>query len=816
MSLYKILKTAVKEEDVNYIYRTFLAKKQIGCEIPYISQHTRVKVDGVLRLSDFLMLLEFKYDKDFTKRSNVIEVIIQILYYLKRFEEFGDDLPDVCFVGDINECFCFHSNDITEYLSLDTNWSLAPSVAGKTNVDLFELLYENKNINPFVHELDDNFKINSLLEEAVNLSKSLTQKKRITEKNINELFNYFIKRILRGKKFNEKTANELVNIFITTILNKNENYIHPHKPNTLVTKSFGNIIVNGGIFRSFFKHYQRDYSIKERDRLTAVCDRLIEDSTRRFQGEFFTPTEWVDEAHRMIEDGFGEGWKDKYVVWDPACGSGNLTRDYKFKELYCSTLNQSDIDIMNQMHYNPESVKFQFDFLNDPDDKLPKSLKSALKAGKKILVLMNPPYGTAKSGGAKKDNNKIGIANTKIGILMQKNDMGKCSAQLYAQFMYKIMRLNSKNISIAIFSPSLYKIGKSWKLFRKDFYSRFRFLDGMLFNASNFSNTKSVWGIDFSLWKNGNENRYRLPIKVKSKNSKGIIETNNIKNLYSLENDSIRAANWVRKLTIKTKNIESYPNLTSALKVKDKFDKKVSLKGYLGGYVELSNSVYQNISGVSLGSAISLLGYTVSISIYSYNFLRCISIFTAKKSIKSNWINQKDEYLAPNTEHPNYEQWNNDCLVYSLFNNSSNQSSLRDITYKNKQWDIINEWFWCPKKHIQSLAEEYKINEIEQDMKNFGQERFVYNKLKETHLSDDAIQVLNKAVTLVTDSFQYRKMMIEEYPEYHLNTWDAGWYQIKKILKKYMPDEFKDFVKLYKEFENRMREGVYKFGFLKE
>jgi hypothetical protein len=58
--------------------------------------------------------------------------------------------------------------------------------------------------------------------------------------------------------------------------------------------------------------------------------------------------------------------------------------------------------------------------------------------------------------------------------------------------------------------------------------------------------------------------------------------------------------------------------------------------------------------------------------------------------------------------------------------------------------------------------------------------------------------------------------MIEEYPEYHLNTWDCGWYQIKKILKKYMPDELKAFRKMYKEFENRMWDGVYMFGFLKE
>lgn len=815
MSLYKTLKTAIKEEDVNYTYRKYLTVTTSE-GISLITQH-KIKIDGLLKLPKFSMLLEFKYDNDFTKRSNIIEVIIQILYYLKQFEAAGENFPNMCFVGDKNECFYFHSNDVINYLSLDIDWSLAPSVAGKKNTKLFASLYNDENIKPYVHKLNDEFNIVALLEKIVNLSKGIIQKERVTEKNVNRLFDYFITRIIRGKKLNKKTVNEFVGIFITTILNKYENYIHPHKPNTLVTKNFGNIIVNGHIFKSFFEHYQLDFSIKEKDKLTAICDRLIEDTTRRFQGEFFTPTEWVDEAHRMIENEFGEDWKDKYVVWDPACGSGNLTRDYKFKELYCSTLNQCDIDIMNQMGYNSEAIKFQFDFLNDSDDKLPGELKKALEEGKPIIVFMNPPYGTAKSGGAKEDNNKIEIANTKIGRLMQKNNMGKCSAQLYAQFLYKVVRLNLEHndINIAIFSPSLYKIGKSWKMFREKFYHKFKFLDGMLFNASHFSNTKSTWGIDFSLWKSGNEDNLSLPIKVKNKNLKGIIETVETKILHSLQNDDMRASNWVREPTINLKKEESYPNFTSALKVKDKYDKKTNLEGYLGGYVELSNSTYQNTNGVSLGSAVSLLGYTVSIPIYRYNLLRCVSMFTARKTIIPNWINQKDEYLTPNTEHPDYEQWNNDCIVYSLFNSSSNQSSLRDITYKNKQWNIINEWFWMSNETIRNWAEDHVVNEIELDCKNFPGERFVYKKLQKTPLSEDAKNVLKLAESLVIVSFQYRKIMIEEYPEYHLNTWDCGWYQIKLILKKYMPGELKEFRNIYKKFEDRMREGVYKFGFLR-
>jgi len=57
------------------------------------------------------------------------------------------------------------------------------------------------------------------------------------------------------------------------------------------------------------------------------------------------------------------------------------------------------------MGYNPEAVKFQYDFLNDgivdgkidieSDTKLPEGLKRALLKGKKMIVFMNRPYGTA-------------------------------------------------------------------------------------------------------------------------------------------------------------------------------------------------------------------------------------------------------------------------------------------------------------------------------------------------------------------------------------------------------------------------------------
>ena len=55
----------------------------------------------------------------------------------------------------------------------------------------------------------------------------------------------------------------------------------------------------------------------------------------------------------------------------------------------------------------------------------------------------------------------------------------------------------------------------------------------------------------------------------------------------------------------------------------------------------------------------------------------------------------------------------------------------------------------------------------------------------------------------------------DEKPEYHINTWDAGWYQIKGILNEYLKEDYKEFLELYKILEEKMRPMVYELGFLK-
>ena len=198
------------------------------------------------------------------------------------------------------------------------------------------------------------------------------------------------------------------------------------------------------------------------------------------------------------------------------------------------------------------------------------------------------------------------------------------------------------------------------------------------------------------------------------------------------------------------------------------------------------------------------------------NFYKVSSLFSARKLIKPNWINQKDEYITPNENHEYYQQFTNDSIVYSLFNNSSQQSSLRQITYKEKLWDIKNEFFWMSKEEMLNLANENSYSDLYNDARTdsdrhvykllFGEER-IYDKL-----SPDAKLVLDKATELVRESMSMREVFAND--ENHLKSWDAGYAQLKLLWKQYYAEDFKEFRELYKNLEDRMRPLVYELGFL--
>jgi len=297
-------------------------------------------------------------------------------------------------------------------------------------------------------------------------------------------------------------------------------------------------------------------------------------------------------------------------------------------------------------------------------------------------------------------------------------------------------------------------------------------------------------------------------LEIVSLGEKIIYNTDNVKPL----------SEWVREEIKNYKGPKSYlPHLSSGLKVVNKKVAKEITQGYLGSYIGLSNNVQRNDRGVTLLSSTGVQGNAkVSLSIIPENFQKMLISFSSRKLIEIDWVNEKDEYLAPNEENKFYPQFKCDSLVYSLFNNSSEQSSLRQVEYKDQFWDIKNEFFWMSADRMKTLADNMGYDELYNDART-SPDRHVYKLLFGPEniyekLSPDAKAVLDKATELVELSMEMRQVMAND--ENHLNSWDAGYAQLKLVWKEYFPEQFKEFRQLYKNMEDRMRPLVYELGFL--
>ena len=94
-------------------------------------------------------------------------------------------------------------------------------------------------------------------------------------------------------------------------------------------------------------------------------------------------------------------------------------------------------------------------------------------------------------------------------------------------------------------------------------------------------------------------------------------------------------------------------------------------------------------------------------------------------------------------------------------------------------------------------------------------ERFVYKYLQKITLSAEAHAELDYATKLARDSFKYRDMFNDDFPDYQINNWDCSYYQLKMFWKEYMPKELAEFRALYSKLTDKMRTMVYQLGFIR-
>lgn len=235
-------------------------------------------------------------------------------------------------------------------------------------------------------------------------------------------------------------------------------------------------------------------------------------------------------------------------------------------------------------------------------------------------------------------------------------------------------------------------------------------------------------------------------------------------------------------------------------------DIKNSEDGFGVSLIFNSNNIDSTRAGVYFNNGTKSSNMRM-IDIGGDNINKGFGYFSVRRLVETTWINQKDEFLVPNKEHVEYDNFLNDSLVYGLFHSQNSVISSDNFN---------NEFFWMSVNEMKELADENGYDNLYNDARTasnrhvynllFGEER-IYDRL-----SPDAKLVLDKATEMVKESMKMRKFMADD--ENHLDSWDAGYAQLKLVWKKYMEKDFKEFRQLYKNLEERMRPLVYELGFL--
>lgn len=431
---------------------------------------------------------------------------------------------------------------------------------------------------------------------------------------------------------------------------------------------------------------------------------------------------------------------------------------------------------------------------------------------------MNPPYGTSSTFTAEKQ--KVdGLAETSVVGRMREDKMDLACRNLFAQFIYRIMMIKEKynltNCHIALFCKPSFINSPTYKNFRNKFFKEFKFKEGIFFKASEFADVSSKWGITFNIWSCGETDNQSELLHTAVYNTDGEIVANGQKTIYNSDN-SVNTSEWIREIEI-SKNKVDMPVMKSGINLfENKKNKSIGqlTEDAIGCYYHIASDVYHSATYVALftGNCSHPSGKW---SITKSNFDRIMPTFAARKIVTETWENSADVFLAPNTEHENYQEFVNDSIVYSLFSAFSQQSSLRQVEYKGKLWDIKNEFFWMSREEMMSLANESGNDDCYQDA-HVSSDRYVYNLLQGITLSDEAQAVLGKACEIVRKTFKYRKLFNEEHENYQINNWDCGWYQIKALAKEYAKDDLEEFKALYKKLADKMLPMVYEVGFLRK
>lgn len=795
LSLYSNLKTARTEEDVKDAYIKALGLKS----------YTKGLID--------IQTKEMWFEAKDTGKNSCYAMFTQLLHYVQVAVDKGETVPPFLAVIDTEKAALMKLSDVLPFLKKKTvKWGKSASQYTQEALD---------EISAHIGTHFVAFKISTHEEEFISTAKEAIKsgdiiRIQITPDNLKQVFDKWV--VMIGEELSGVKAEDYALLFFADIMHDGTISTHANLTAELLHKNGAPIFSLAGKYydlgnqdgyREFWAIYHKPPKSEYRDYLLERRDSLIPINERSFKGAFYTPLHVVDKAYDKLSESLGKNWQKDYVVWDMCCGVGNLeVKHSNHRNIFMSTLDQADIDVMRATKTCAAAIKFQYDYLNDDitdsgdidyslTSKVPPQLQKAISEGKKLLVLINPPYGETGAGVGQGNKNKIGVEKTRINASMTTE--GYASKELFVQFLTRISK-ELPNATLAMFSTLKYVNAPNFEKFRNNWNAEY--LGGFVVHSKAFDGIKGDFPIGFLVWKTNQNAAQKTPIvelDVDVLDKKG--NQVGAKKYYNLPNN-LHLNVWIKKP--KTNKNPALP-LSNAVTVSKNPRKKTSCDEMVG-YLYASNNDLQHAAiETCITSSIYTGGNGGGLYIVEDNLLQVAVVFAMRRIVKPTWLNDRDQFLQP-TEFLT-DEFKYDCLIWMLFNGYNLTAGADDIDWDGMKWSLINHFIPFSEQEVGSPGR------FESD--------FMVQFLDGKTLSSEAVAVLDCGREIWKSYFSYVDIRAVR-EAYKLNRPDVGWYQVRKALRERaksshnVPVSFASFESSYKELSEKLRMNVYELGFLRK
>ncbi|MFZ2394022.1 hypothetical protein [Rhodoferax sp.] len=799
MSLYTQLQQAKSEEDVKDAYIKALGLKG----------YTKGLID--------IQTKEIWFEAKDTGKTSSYAMFTQLLHYVQVALDRGETVPPFLAVIDTEKAALMKSADVLPFLGKKTvKWGKSASQYTQEALD---------EISTHIGTHFVSFKISTHEDEFLSTVKTAIQtgdiiRTQITPDNLKQVFDKWVAMV--GREIVGVPEDDYALLFFADIMHDGTLSTHANLPAELLHKNGAPVFSLGGKnfelgnkegYRQFWAIYHRPPKSEYRDYLLERRDSLIPLDERSFKGAFYTPLHVVDKAYDKLTETLGKDWQREYIVWDMCCGVGNLeVKHSNPRNIYMSTLDQADVDVMKATKTCVAAQRFQYDYLNDDisdegridyslSNKVPTGLRQAIAQGKKILVLINPPYAEATnleniSTGLVGAENKSGVAKTKFAAHAMAG-FGKASNELFTQFVARIAQ-EIPTVTLAMFStmkyvnaPTLVKFRSSWSA---------TYLDGFVVHNQAFDGLSGKFPIGFLIWQTNQ--MLRAPISeivtdVLDKDANAVGE----KTFFNVPNNQCLSEWFPRPKTNKVDVVPLKNAVIPATATKDLRGTKWAdgaIAYMLSGGNDLQHAEQQTVIFSSgYGSA---RGFFITAD----NLWQAAVVFAVRRAIRPTWLNDRDQFLQPTA--PLTDEFKNDCLIWTLFNRCNRTAGANDLEWNGKKWSLVNHFI--------------PFTEAEVDAPDRFESDFMVQYLADKTLSPEAMAVLDAGRVLWRAYFSQTDVRTVR-DAYKLNRPDVGWYQIRNALKARnasgdsLPVDFSGFEAAYQSLSDKLRPQVFSLGFLR-